>query len=88
MWKVELVASISAQKPEFNPRPVHVTLVVERVAKGHMMNLELQLYPVRIIPPMLRTHPYLSATQNNIAANTGVKRHTKNSNHTTENDAF
>jgi len=54
MWKVELVASISPQKPEFNPRPVHVT-VVEKVAKGHMMNLELQLYPARIIPPMLRT---------------------------------
>jgi hypothetical protein len=63
MWKVELVASISPQKPEFNPRPVLVRLVMVRVAMGYAMNLVPRFYPVRIIPPMLRTHLHLSATQ-------------------------
>jgi len=86
MWTVQLVASISQQKPEFNPRPVHVRLVMGRVAMGYVMNQVLRIYPVIIIPPMLRTHLHLSATINNIRKNTGVIRHTSSSKYMTEND--
>jgi len=64
MWTIQLVASISPQEPEFNPRPVHVRLVMGRVTMGYVMNQVLRFYPFRIIPPMLRTHLHLSAAIN------------------------
>jgi len=39
--------------------PVHVRVLVDKVALGRVFLLVLRLYPVSIIPPMLHTHLHL-----------------------------
>ena len=57
---VWVVAILSLQRHGFDPRPVHVGSVVDRVAVGQFSLGLLQFSPVSIIPSMLHTplHPY------------------------------
>jgi hypothetical protein len=45
-----------ASDPAFDPRSVHVRLVVNEVALGQVLLRGLRSSPVSSIPPMLHTH--------------------------------
>ena len=53
-----LVAAISPQKSGFDPRPVRVGIVVDKVAGGQVPPPAptTSISHIGIIPPMLRTH--------------------------------
>jgi len=55
-WLRQLVANLSLQMPRFKPTPVHVGLLVDKVALGHVYLQVLKFSFVHIIPPMLHTH--------------------------------
>jgi hypothetical protein len=54
-----LVVGLSSRKPEFNPRPVYVRYVVNRVALGYVSVLLLCFSPVSIIAPMAHSHSFI-----------------------------
>jgi len=54
-WLRRSVAGFSPQGPGFDPRPVHVTFVVDKVALGQLYLPVLRLSPVRIMPLVLYT---------------------------------
>jgi len=45
-----LDSSLLPFRPRYNPRPVHVGLVVDRVTFGQVILQALQVFPVSIIP--------------------------------------
>ena len=51
--------SLFIQGPRFNPRPLHVTFFVQKVALWQVFLSELQFSPLTIIPPMLHTHSFI-----------------------------
>jgi hypothetical protein len=51
-WFGQLVAGLSPQKPGFDPRPVHMKFIVDRVALGQAILQVLQFSPVSITPPI------------------------------------
>ena len=55
----QLVVGLSSRKPEFNPRPVYVRSVVNRVALGYVSVLLLCFSPVSIIAPMAHSHSFI-----------------------------
>ena len=57
-WLGWVVANLSLQRRGFNPRPVHVGFVVDRVAVGQFSLGLLLFSPVSIIPPLLHTHSF------------------------------
>jgi hypothetical protein len=42
-WFRQLVADLSMVRPSFNPRPIHVGFVVDKVALGELKYLEEKL---------------------------------------------
>jgi len=55
-WLSLLVAGLSLWRPGFDPKPVHVEFMVDKVALGQVRNQEFLFSPVIIIAPMLHTH--------------------------------
>jgi hypothetical protein len=53
--KKRLVSDLSPRKPGFDPRSVHVRLVVDKVALGQVFLRVRPFSPVSVIPPMLHT---------------------------------
>jgi hypothetical protein len=57
MWAVPwlrlIVAGLSQQCFVFDPRPVRVSFVVEKVALGKVLVHVFALYPLSVNPPML-----------------------------------
>jgi len=58
-WLRLSVASLSPQRPGFDPRSFCVTFVLDRMELGQILLKILRFYPVGIIPPMLRTHSFI-----------------------------
>jgi len=54
-------SGLSQRRPWFDPRSVHVRIVVDKVALGQGFLRALWLSRVSIIPPMLHTHIHLHA---------------------------
>jgi hypothetical protein len=54
-------AGLSPQRPEFDPRSVHVKSVVQKVTLVHICIQVLLFSPVTTIPPMLHIHFHLRA---------------------------
>jgi hypothetical protein len=52
-WLRPLVASLFTQRPLFNPGPVHVTFLVDRVALGQIFLQILPFSPVGFFLPVL-----------------------------------
>jgi hypothetical protein len=55
-WLKLLDARLSAQRPIFDPRPVYVGFLVDKVALGEVYLPVFRFYAVSIIPLMLRIH--------------------------------
>jgi len=55
-WLWRLIASLSPQVPEFDPRPVRVTFMVGRGALGQVFLRLIRFFPVSVIPPVHHTH--------------------------------
>jgi len=72
-------AGLSPQRPGFNPGPVYVGFVVNKVAMVQVFLRALSFSPVSIIPPLLRT--YVSYTYHRhdviLAPVSIVKLHTR-----------
>jgi hypothetical protein len=60
-WLRRLLAGLSPQRPRFDPRLVHVRLVVDEVALGQVPLSVFQFSPVSIIPSALHTHRHQHA---------------------------
>ena len=60
-----LVAGFSPRRPVFNPRPVDVRFVMDKMTMGQVLLQVLRFSPVSIIPPILHTHlhPHLDLTR-------------------------
>jgi hypothetical protein len=54
-----LVAGLSSRRPQFNPRPVHVRFVVNKVALGYISVLILFSSPVSITAPTAHSHSFV-----------------------------
>jgi hypothetical protein len=52
-WLRRLVAGLSPRRPGFNPGPVHVGFMVDKVALGQVFLRVLRLSPVNLFPPVL-----------------------------------
>ena len=55
----QLVAGLSARRPEHDPKSVLVGFVVDKVAVGQVILRVLRISPVNIIPTLLQTHRHL-----------------------------
>jgi hypothetical protein len=55
-----IVSSLSLWRHEFNPKPVHVIFVVDKVALEEVSVPGLQFVPVSSISSMLYTHLHLN----------------------------
>jgi hypothetical protein len=55
-WLRWSVASLSQQSSRFDPKPVHMRFVVDRVALPQVFLPLLQFSPASVIPPMLHAH--------------------------------
>jgi hypothetical protein len=53
---VSLTVGLRAKRIGFDPRPVNVGFVVDKVALGQVSIPVILLSPVTIIPPIFRTH--------------------------------
>jgi hypothetical protein len=49
------VAVLLPRRPSFDPRPVHLGFVVDKVALGHVSFRVLRFPPVTVVPPMFHT---------------------------------
>ena len=49
-----IVAGVSPRRAGFDPKPVNVGFVVDKVAVEQVLLPVFQCFPVRIIPPALR----------------------------------
>jgi hypothetical protein len=60
-----LVAGFSPCRPVFDPRPINVRFVVDKITMGQVFLQVLRFSPVSIIPPTLHTnlHPHLALTR-------------------------
>jgi hypothetical protein len=56
-WAVQW---LSQQMPRFNPEPVHVTLVMDKVAMGQGFLQVLRSSPVSITSQIVHTHPFIT----------------------------
>lgn len=54
-----LIVGLSSRRTEFNPRPVYVRFVVNRVALGYVSILLLCFFPVSITAPMAHSHSFI-----------------------------
>lgn len=54
-----LVAGLSSRRIKFNPQPVYVRFVVNRVALGYVSILLLCFSPVSITAPMAHSHSFI-----------------------------
>jgi hypothetical protein len=52
-WLRRLVAGLSPRRPGFDPSPVHVGFMVDKVALGQVSPRVLRFSPVNLIPPVL-----------------------------------
>jgi hypothetical protein len=50
-----LVAGLCPERTGFNPKPIHVVFVVDKVTMGQV----LWFLPIRIIPPMHHAHSFI-----------------------------
>jgi len=50
LWS--LISSISSRRPGFDPKPVNVGFVIDKVAVGQVSHKLLRFHFVSIIPPM------------------------------------
>ena len=61
-WLRRLLVKLSRRRPGFDPRPVHVRFMVNKVALGQA-SLRLLLFSlVSVIPTVLKTHLHLNTT--------------------------
>jgi hypothetical protein len=56
---IPLDAGLTSRMGQFDPRPVYVRVVVDKVVFGTVCLPILWLSPVSIIPPLPHTHPHL-----------------------------
>ena len=55
-WLSRLFGGLSPQRPSINLRPLSARFAVDLVAQGLVFLRVLPFFPVRVIPPILRTH--------------------------------
>jgi hypothetical protein len=58
-WLRQIVITLETWRYRFNPRPVHMGFLVDRVVLGQVFLQILQSSHVRIIPPMFHFHSFL-----------------------------
>ena len=66
------VAGLSTLRPGLNPRPVHMTSVVDKVTLTEVPLPVFRFSPVRIIPSVPHTHLYLHVALISISGRTQV----------------
>ena len=69
-----LVTGFSSRRPVFDPRPVDVRFVVDKMTLGQVFLQVLRFSPFSIIPPILHTHlhPHLALTRKTNARSLGT----------------
>jgi hypothetical protein len=55
-WLRQLVVGLSQRRPGFDPRPDHVTSVVDKITLGHVFLRVLRFSPFNITPQMIHVH--------------------------------
>jgi hypothetical protein len=63
-WLRRLVVGLSPRRPGFDPGPVHVKFVVDKVTLGQVLPRVLRFSPVSFIPPVLHCTEKLKKTGN------------------------
>ena len=58
-----LVTRILPRRHGFDPSPIHLTFVVDKVSLAHVSLPLFQYSPVSIIPPLLHTHSFIYHTR-------------------------
>jgi len=64
LWLRLFVAGLSPRRPGFDPRPIRLSFVVEKVSLRPVLLLVLRFFPFDIIPPVLHTHLQLHVAFN------------------------
>jgi hypothetical protein len=69
---MQCVFCLPPQRPPFDPRPVNVGFVMDKVTMWHVFFRSLQFSPVNVIPSMLHTHLFIYHWRCTLSANHSI----------------
>jgi hypothetical protein len=70
---VQIFSGLSPRRPQFDPGPLYVRFVVDKVALGQIFLIVLRISPVSIISPVLHTHFHIHVALTSRTARRSVK---------------